>query len=88
MLIHFKTTVAGRLLQDSFLWPREEQDLLQIKFFAANLLTDTFGREFGALDPREIECKYSLSDFLVANLRRFQSNLAYSDQFSYATWLT
>ena len=59
MLIHFKTTVAGRLLQDSFLWPREEQDLLQIKFFAANLLADVFGREFGALDPREIECKYN-----------------------------
>ena len=59
MLIHFKTTVAGRVIQDSFLWPREEQDLLQIKFFAANLLADVFGREFGALDPREIECKYN-----------------------------
>ena len=88
MLIHFKTSVAGRFLQDSFLWPREEQDLLQIKFFAANLLADAFGREFGALDPREIECKYSLSDFLGPVLRRFQSNLAFSNQFSYATWLT
>lgn len=28
-----------------------------MKFFAANLLADAFGREFGALDPREIECK-------------------------------
>ena len=68
MLIHFKTTVAGRLLQDSFLWPREEQDLLQIKFFAANLLADVFGREFGALDPREIECKLSLLFYLPEHI--------------------
>ena len=58
MLIHFKTTVAGRELSESFLWPRDDQDLAQMKFFAANLLVDTFGRQFGALDPREVECKY------------------------------
>ena len=57
-MIHFKTVVAGRHFQDCFYWPREEQNLLKIKFFAANLLVDFFGREFGALDPREIECKY------------------------------
>ena len=74
MLIHFKTTVAGKFLQDSFLWPREEQDLLQIKFFAANLLADFFGREFGALDPREIECKEPKRSF-GSDLGRFQSNL-------------
>ena len=28
-----------------------------MKFFASNLLADAFGRQFGALDPREIECK-------------------------------
>ena len=55
--MHFKTQVAGREVQDSFLWPKEEQDLLQIKFFAANFLADVFGREFGALDAREVECK-------------------------------
>lgn len=26
-----------------------------MKFFAANLLADAFGRQFGALDPREVE---------------------------------
>ena len=31
-----------------------------MKFFASNLLADAFGRQFGALDPREIECKLKL----------------------------
>ena len=61
---------------------------MQIKFFAANLLADAFGREFGALDPREIECKYSLTHLSDTILLRFQSNLANSFQFSFATWLT
>ena len=64
--MNFKTSVAGRDIADSFLWPKEEQDLLQIKFFAANLLADVFGREFGALDPREVECKCKYKIALVA----------------------
>ncbi len=64
MLVHFKTAVAGRNISDSFLWPKEEQDLLQIKIFAANLLADVFGRQFGALDPREVECKLKHKYFI------------------------
>ena len=74
MLVHFKTAVAGRDISDSFLWPKEEQDLLQIKIFAANLLADVFGRQFGALDPREVECKYCqsiLSFALVSHLTSY-----------------
>ena len=55
--IHFKTEVAGRPIHDSFLWPYDVQDVRQIKLFAVDLLSDVFGPEFGALDPREIECK-------------------------------
>ena len=55
--IHFKTVVAGRPINDSFLWPNDVQDVRQIKLFAVDLLSDVFGPEFGALDPREIECK-------------------------------
>jgi len=65
VLVHFKTHVAGMELQDSFLWPKEVQDLLQIKFFAANILADAFGHRFGALDPREVECK--LGDAKILN---------------------
>ena len=57
--IHFKTTVAGRTISDAFLWPNDVQDVREIKLFAVNLLADMFGREFGALDPREIECKFN-----------------------------
>ena len=55
--MHFRTSVAGRLIEDCFLWPRDEQDVLQIKFFATQLLADIFRRKYGALDPREVECK-------------------------------
>ena len=59
--IHFKTEIAGRSLSDSFLWPKEVQDVQQIKLFAVDLLSDLFGQQFGALDPREIECKFNFS---------------------------
>ena len=45
-----------------------------MKFFAANLLADAFGRRFGALDPREIECKYD-TQFLACPLFRLFLNL-------------
>lgn len=63
MLVHFRTCLAGVPLEDSFLWPKDEQDVLTIKYFAAQLLADTFGRKYGALDPREIECKSKILKF-------------------------
>ena len=42
-----------------------------MKFFAANLLADAFGRRFGALDPREIECKYDTQFFATTDLGCF-----------------
>jgi hypothetical protein len=46
--------------------------VLQIKLFAVDLLSDLVGPDFGAFDPREIECKFSFTDSLV-----FATNLAY-----------
>ena len=33
-----------------------------------------FGREFGALDPREIECKYSLFLYLIVALGNYSQS--------------
>lgn len=60
VLIQFSTEVAGHKICDSFLWPRHCRNTLEIKIFAVNLLSDLFGRRFGAFDCREIECKLIL----------------------------
>lgn len=59
-LIKFETYVAGYKIKDSFLWPRANRSVVQIKNFAVDLLSDIFGPKFGAFDPREIECKFQI----------------------------
>jgi hypothetical protein len=57
VMVSFRIPVAGRLISDSFMWPVDNRDVLQIKLFAVSLLGDVFGAQFATLDPREIECK-------------------------------
>jgi hypothetical protein len=57
VMVSFRIPVAGRLINDSFMWPVDNRDVLQIKLFAVSLLGDLFGAAFATLDPREIECK-------------------------------
>ena len=61
----FKTSIAGSPIHERFLWPKDEQDVRSIKLFAISILTDHFGRRFGALDAREIECKYQNDSLLL-----------------------
>lgn len=60
VLIKFTTVVAGYPISDCFLWPRSCRSVPDIKIFATDLLSDIFGPKFGAFDPREVECKFSV----------------------------
>lgn len=57
MLIEFEAHIANRVINDTFLWPSDVRSTVEMKIFGVNLLSDYFGRSFGALDSREIECK-------------------------------
>jgi len=55
VMVSFRIPVGGRLIDDSFMWPVDNRDVLQIKLFAVSILGDLFGAAFTTLDPREIE---------------------------------
>ena len=57
VVIKFATVVAGHPISDCFLWPRSCRSVPDMKIFATNLLADLFGPNFGAFDPREVECE-------------------------------
>lgn len=63
VLIEIDTCVAGKPIRETLLWPREEKDVRNVKFFAVELLADIFGHDFINVDPRETECKFLETTF-------------------------
>ena len=58
VLINFSTQFGGKLIRDKFLWPKTERSVARMKLLAIELLSDILPRaQFGALDPRDVECK-------------------------------
>ena len=55
--VSFSEILLGREVFDQFLWPKDNDNVYEMKAFAANYLTDIFGPNFSDLECHIIEGK-------------------------------